>query len=664
MRRTLLLTMLVIGASCTSSNAAWDANKPADTRAWDLRDDDCRANFLALENALGGWIDLYSTATDVNFPTVVSVKAYGAAGDGVTDDTTAIQEAIDASTGSDVVYFPSGTYLISDSLKFNTYDRFEGSGEELVTITQSTASTPIFEREPISATVTAITAADPPVVTLSTWPTGLAVNDCVVFGTVTGMTNLSGNTYRVASPSEGNKTIELHDPNGNDVDASGYAAFSGTATMKFYDTAGYCGWSGLTLTTDTTGVVGIYNGNGYITQSKFEHLNFYSTLSTGIEAVFGISHIQNCYWGRNGDSSNSFRAIYAYGGGLKWNFDLRIESCNFWYCDGTDGAIFIDTGTAIELQGCVMEAMDGTALQLKGVRNTLLTSCNFENIDASAQEDCPIEARPNEYTASIQGSYVALVNCKAQNNADDWEAIVYAGAASTMSCVGLGGSLAAHYTYSGAVYDSRIMYLRANYASGYAGVLDYSVEEQPLSVGYGITSGGVINIYEDQDDGWNYVTLTGQPLDVNLVMYPVYTASVDVNNVELKALKATPVVLVTAKGAGTLIEVISAVLTLDYGTNALTEATAPDDLAIEYDGGTGQQIATWDTTGFITSTEDAIEIVDVGSVGGGASAVTAAANVNKNVVLLNTGDEYSGNAAADTALQIIVTYRLHTSLGL
>lgn len=50
---------------------------------------------------------------------IVSVKDFGAKGDGVTDDTAAIQAAIHALTPGGVLYFPYATYLIKSALTLN-----------------------------------------------------------------------------------------------------------------------------------------------------------------------------------------------------------------------------------------------------------------------------------------------------------------------------------------------------------------------------------------------------------------------------------------------------------------------------------------------------------------------------------------------------------------
>jgi polygalacturonase len=62
---------------------------------------------------------------------VVSVKAFGAKGDGVADDTAAIQAAINAAKASETIYFPSGTYDVSNFIVKNRSGlTFTGEGQK------------------------------------------------------------------------------------------------------------------------------------------------------------------------------------------------------------------------------------------------------------------------------------------------------------------------------------------------------------------------------------------------------------------------------------------------------------------------------------------------------------------------------------------------------
>ena len=64
---------------------------------------------------------------------LVSVTDFGAVGDGVTDDTAAIQAAIDSLAGS--IYFPDGTYITTSTLILNNYGQIlQGSSRSNATI--------------------------------------------------------------------------------------------------------------------------------------------------------------------------------------------------------------------------------------------------------------------------------------------------------------------------------------------------------------------------------------------------------------------------------------------------------------------------------------------------------------------------------------------------
>ena len=77
---------------------------------------------------------------DSKLKDVVSVKDFGAAGDGATDDTTAIQAAIDACSGK-VLILPSGTYLTSQPLVIPHGMTICGASRTGTTIQKTTTNT-------------------------------------------------------------------------------------------------------------------------------------------------------------------------------------------------------------------------------------------------------------------------------------------------------------------------------------------------------------------------------------------------------------------------------------------------------------------------------------------------------------------------------------------
>lgn len=77
-----------------------------------------------------------ATTVQARLRQTLSVKDFGAVGNGVADDTTAIQNALNAATGRGV-YFPAGTYRISTTLviKTNTTLVGDGIGKSIIKLT-------------------------------------------------------------------------------------------------------------------------------------------------------------------------------------------------------------------------------------------------------------------------------------------------------------------------------------------------------------------------------------------------------------------------------------------------------------------------------------------------------------------------------------------------
>lgn len=86
----------------------------------------------------------------------ISVKDYGAKGDGVTDDTVAIQTCIDdiytrydpRNEDSVSIYFPRGKYLISSSLWVGSYTTLYGDGQGSIIFTNNSSIKQLIKLQP------------------------------------------------------------------------------------------------------------------------------------------------------------------------------------------------------------------------------------------------------------------------------------------------------------------------------------------------------------------------------------------------------------------------------------------------------------------------------------------------------------------------------------
>ena len=208
----------------------------------------------------------------------VSVKSFGATGDGTTDDTASLQRAIDqlfgswsSSTDADnykkriTLHIPAGLYSISNSLKLGPHVSIVGDGSGKTVISQSGAF-------PVIETVGAVPIA--PQTSSDTYPRKI---------------NVKGMTLQSSADQTGLKIYSTQDSEFNDVEILGpYRIINGTPSIA---TLGY----GIHLEDLSTPVNSRNN--------KFERIKIFG-FPYAVKSDNDIQHnvfdncvIEQCHWG-------------------------------------------------------------------------------------------------------------------------------------------------------------------------------------------------------------------------------------------------------------------------------------------------------------------------------------------------------------------------------
>jgi|WetSurMetagenome_2_1015567.scaffolds.fasta_scaffold91184_2 hypothetical protein len=209
---------------------------------------------------------------------VANVKSYGALGDGSTDDSSAIQDALDSISTGGTLYFPAGTYIIGTTL--NLYSNISlvsagGSGDSL---DQTTTDSLVILK--------AKTNLDSPIIDL---------NDC------------AGLNF---------DNIEF-DGNGTNQTTAAYLI------------------DGKTYTTTVSGTLAVYFVNIVFNNCVFKNCKTGKFAVAFGTAASGIENIQfnNCSF------NNNLGGAFTADGGVIWP---RFTNCNFFYNESAASILYIN----------------------------------------------------------------------------------------------------------------------------------------------------------------------------------------------------------------------------------------------------------------------------------------------------------------------------------
>lgn len=139
----------------------------------------------------------------------------------------------------------------------------------------------------------------------------------------------------------------------------------------------------------------------------------------------------------------------------------------------------------------------------------------------------------------------------------------------------------------------------------------------------------------------------------------IQTVTLPLTNAQIKAIRATPITIVAAPGAGFAHFPLACLCELVYGGNNAFTAAAGDNLAIKYKDGTTSTLLSGAVQAFVQGTASAFSLFLPIT----ASNVTKANADNQPLVIHNiTAGEIAGNAAADNTMNVILKYATHPTV--
>lgn len=283
----------------------------------------------------------------------VSVKDFGAIGNGVIDDTTAIQNTIDAvgTNGGGTVYFPAGSYLISSPITNSAYNfvNIEGAGRNATRVFGDSSSlSSVFylgggASGPFRCSIKNMSIDTAQIgVDVNSGSTNTELENLVISTSVFGVKN-TGN-YTV-SPVRGNQGTHL-----NKLEISGY---SNSGIYNYCASELY--WDEIVCNGGGTAACGIYldSASNAVYASRANLLsNTYGMLiadTTGVSPnpTSAITTPSQMWFSKIlGDTSVT--------GGIYVNSGFEINLIDCWGSGSTNGYGIIVGGTVadINLVGC------------------------------------------------------------------------------------------------------------------------------------------------------------------------------------------------------------------------------------------------------------------------------------------------------------------------